>query len=410
MSYRLEIGLALLLATAIGIAVWAANRTPKPPPEDFRASTFLSGPQGSSAVYDVLVKLGRAVERRRVALFALNQDSLHKPAVLVLLNPPMWLQTAELEQVVQYVNEGGDVLAAGTGGGLLRCVGWELQPDRWRVDSVAVRPVDGTRRLSRVARVLAQRPRETIEKERLERLVKREVGEDDPCESLEPVGQDTVLAATRGRPVVLRLHYPSGGTITLAADVGWFTNQVWRDSDVPLVMLPLLASPQGRRGRVVLDEYHQGFGHDTQSLTALTWDWLRRAPAGWAILQLLAVALVWLAVTAVRFGPAREVIERRRRSPLEHLEALAAGLESAGDADTAIRRLVTGLQRRLGSTKNDFESLELAMRSARGRAAVKRLRHIMNERDGGGERVLAAAQAVEDVWEELRPRTTRARF
>jgi hypothetical protein len=47
------------------------------------------------------------------------------------------------------------------------------------------------------------------------------------------------------------------------------------------------------------------------------------------------------------------------------------------------------------------------MRGTKGRAAVRRLRHLMSERDGSGERVLAAAQAVEDVWEELRPRRTR---
>ena len=114
-------------------------------------------------------------------------------------------------------------------------------------------------------------------------------------------------------------------------------------------------------------------------------------------------------MTAVRFGPARSVIERRRRSPLEHLEALAAGLESAADAETAVQRLVAGLKRRLGQTnQTGLESLELVMRGPRGRGAVRRLRHLVNERGGApSQRVLNAAQAVEDVWEELRPRTTR---
>jgi hypothetical protein len=168
---------------------------------------------------------------------------------------------------------------------------------------------------------------------------------------------------------------------------------------------------------VAWDEYHQGFGQSTPSLVGRTWAWLRGSPAGWAVLQLIAVALVWLAVTAVRFGPARESVERRRRSPLEHLEALAAGLESAADADTAVQRLVAGLRRRLnrsgqlgsGNVQAWLESVELAMRGPRGRAAVRRLRHLIIERDGSG-RVLAAAQAVEDVWEELRPRSTRDAF
>jgi hypothetical protein len=38
---------------------------------------------------------------------------------------------------------------------------------------------------------------------------------------------------------------------------------------------------------------------------------------------------------------------------------------------------------------------------------VRELQQILNH-PGGSERVLAAANAVEDVWEELRPQTTRA--
>jgi hypothetical protein len=239
------------------------------------------------------------------------------------------------------------------------------------------------------------------------------------CDTLVPFEIDTVVAALNNRPVILRLRYRGGGTITLAADVGWFTNRVWRDTDAPIVALPLLTPRPERPGRVAWDEYHQGFGEDDgPSLVGRTWSWLRSSPGGWVILQLIAVALVWLAMTAVRFGPARQVVERRRRSPLEHLEALGAGLESAADADTAVQRLALGLRRRLsraGHIGNDdvgswLEGLELAMRGPQGRAAVRRLHYLLTVRDRGADssaRVLQAAQAVEDVWEELRPRTTR---
>jgi hypothetical protein len=421
MSYRLELGLALLLAGAIGVAVFAAHRTPKPAERDFRASTFLTGPDGSQALYRVLVRLRRPVERRRFALFSLARDtspdrgSLPAPALLVVLQPWMPLESAELEEVVRFVQHGGAVLAAGSGGGITRCAGWRLQPERMIDDSVAVRPPSGeggeALRLPKAARVLAPR----TPGGNLEGLVKRRVTPlDEGCETLLAKARDTVVAALNGRPVVLRLHYAGGGTITLASDVGWFRNQVWRDTDVPYVVLPLLIPT--RRGRVVWDEYHQGFGQESPSMAALTWDWMVHSPAGWAILQLVAVGLVWLAVTAVRFGPARSVIERRRRSPLEHLEALAAGLESAADSDTAVQRIVAGLRRRLsragqvGGTdlRAWLETLELVTTSPRGRSAVRRLRHLITQR--GGEHALDAAQAVEDVWEELRPRKTRDTF
>jgi uncharacterized protein DUF4350 len=418
MSHRLEIGIALLLALAIFIAVWAAHRTPKPPVLDYRTSTLVAGPRGSRAVYDVLVQLGRPVQRRLTPLYNLTADTTRRTAVLVELNPPRWLQDAEMEQLVRYVRRGGAVLSAGNGGGVTACAGWRLEPDGFVGDSVAVEAPGHALDLPEVARVL--RPRTTRERDtpRLKELIKRD--EPDPCDSLVAVRAETLLATVKHQPAVLRIWYDGGGSLTLASDAGWFTNQVWRDTDAPVVVLPLLASPRGQPGRVVLDEYHQGFGEDEQSVSRLTWDWLRSSPIGWAMLQILAIALLWLAVMTVRFGPALEVIQRRRRSPLEHLEALGAGLESAGGTDTAVMRLLAGLRRRLSRTgtvpaENKqmqfwLETLELAMRNPRGRAAVKRLRNLMNEHNGGDARVLAVAQTVEDVWEELHPPKTRERF
>jgi hypothetical protein len=417
MSSRLEIGLALLLAVAIAVAVWAGNRTPKPPADDQRTSTFLTGPDGSRAVYEVLVRLGRPVQRQRSPLFALNADTSRPPALLVVLNPVVPLQPEEIEEVTAYVRAGGAVLSSGHGGGILRCTGWRLEPDRWTDDSVNVSTPDGMRSLPRVARVLQLQPKDSTEAPRrsLEGLVKQQP-DSNSCAQLVAERREPLLYAATGRPVLLRLWYPGGGSITLASDKGWFTNRIWRDTDVPLVLLPLLTSPRGTRGRIVVDEYHQGFRRDEHSVTSITWAWLRNSPVGWAVLQILAIGLVWLAVMAVRFGPAREVVQRRRRSPLEHLEALGAGLESAQDESTAVRRLVAGLQRRLsvsrgGDTETWLEALELAMRRPEGRAAVRRLRHLLRERGGtDGSLVLATAQAVEDVWEELRPRTTREQY
>jgi hypothetical protein len=52
-------------------------------------------------------------------------------------------------------------------------------------------------------------------------------------------------------------------------------------------------------------------------------------------------------------------------------------------------------------------ALELGLPTTAGRDAVRRLQRIINQ-PGGPERALAAAQAVEDVWQELRPLVTRA--
>ena len=423
MSYRLEILAAVLLATAIGVGLWAANRRPRTPDFDFRTSTYLSGPDGSKGLHEILVALGRPSERRRTSLKTLATERAHRPAILALLDPVIDLDDQELGQVVRYVRSGGAVLATGDGAGVTACAGWRTQwggiGDR---DSIGVRAREIDVRLPDTRHVLTRLVKsDSGGREPLSTLRKSspDADEDDrpgACNTLVPYQTDTVIVALNNRPAVLRLRYRGGGTITLAGDPRWFTNRAWRDTNLPIALMPLLTPRPERPGRVAWDEYHQGFGFGSgDSFTSRTWSWMISNPAGWAILQLIAVGLAWLAMTAVRFGPAQSVIDRRRRSPLEHLEALGAGLESATDVDTAVQRLVLGLRRRLsraghvgnGNLLPWLESLELAVRGPRGRGAVRRLHHLLTARDRDEHRVLAAAQAVEDVWEELRPRTTR---
>src|SRR4029077_14157161 len=87
------------------------------------------------------------------------------------------------------------------------------------------------------------------------------------------------------------------------------------------------------------------------SLPGTSWAWLVSHPLGWAILPLDAAARVALAFQAVRSAPPKHAIARRRRSPLEHLEALAAGLEGAAGFDSAVQLLIAGLRRRLSRTR-----------------------------------------------------------
>jgi len=413
MSRQAEIGLVLLLVVALALAVWAGRRAGGPPPViDDRASTLVSGPDGSRALYDVLVRLGVPVERRRTPLFDLATDAERRPAALAVLDPPQALVSAELAQVVRFVKEGGAVVAANTGGGITRCVGWDVayRFDFTQTDSFRVVEPEGNLVLPAVTNYL--RPPSTRKGERDARRLRGGDIEDSQCETLLPLAQDTLLRLADGRPAAVRLRYRGGGSVTLVADAGYFRNRTWRETTVPEFVTPLLVPP--RRGRLAWDEYHQGFGRSA-SLPRELVGWLLRAPGGWALLQLVAVLLIALALIGVRFGPARAVIERRRRSPIEHLEALAAGLEGAAGVDTSVALTVSSLRRRLGRTgvlapgeqRSWLSTLELALPTAAGRNAVRRLQRILNQ-PGGPERALAAAQAVEDVWTELRPPKTHA--
>jgi len=403
MSVRTEIGLVLLLVFGVTVAVVAGNRSGAPTPGFEPPSTYASGPTGSRAPYEVLQAMGLAVERRRTPFFDLNAGGRAEPGLLVVVGPETALETAELTQVGKFVRSGGAVLVAGNTGGIGPCLGWvrfvpafRIHPDSFPVDSAFGLG------LPPVANYLVPW-RDTTGR-----------AESGRCPVLTALSRDTLVRTRSGRPVVMDFHYRLGGRILFVADDGWLRNAAWRDTDVPYAMVPLITEAAAGRP-VAWDEYHHGYGQP--GTTAVVARWLLGTPVGWALAQLLAAALLALAVSAFRFGPARAVIDRRRRSPLEHLDALAAGLEGAGGSSTALGLIVGGLRRRLsrsgqmprGAADQWISSLALAMPTARGRGAVRRVREALTKLGDGGQ-VLAAANAVEDVWEELRPRETRDAF
>jgi len=332
--------------------------------------------------------------------------------VLVVLDPPRHLYAAELAQVVRFVRAGGSVVAAGAGGGITHCVGWRTENEARFLPRDSLPVVAPVPQLVLPAVVDFLQPLGSDAAADARRRLRGGEIEENECETLPAAVQDTLLRLTDGRPAALRLDYRGGGRVTLVADAGYFRNRVWRSTDVPYFITPLVLP--AHRGRVVWDEYHQGFGRGG-SIMGVLLAWLTGTPGGWAMLQVVAVLVAGLAVAAVRFGPARRSVATRRRSPLEHLEALAAGLEGAAGVDTAVALTVSGLRRRLGRTgllrpdeqRSWLAALELALPTAAGRDAVRQLQRIITQ-PGGPERALAAAQAVEDVWEQLRPPTTRA--
>ena len=167
---------------------------------------------------------------------------------------------------------------------------------------------------------------------------------------------------------------------------------------------------RGRYDRVVFEEYHHGFGAQG-SLAGATIAWSRRSPWGWAVWQLLAVGLLALLASGIRFGQARPGILRARRSPLEHVRALAVALSAARGHDEAIAAIVRGLRRRLvppalRARKADWRlwlaELDRPASSPQVRASLASLSALTRPGQPSSS-VLRAANAVEDLWQDLKP-------
>jgi hypothetical protein len=192
----------------------------------------------------------------------------------------------------------------------------------------------------------------------------------------------------------------------LVADGDVFGNRRMRDTEAGIFALGLFS---GRYTRVVFDEYHHGFGRGG-SLAGSVLSWTLRSPWGWAAWQVAVVGLLALITGGIRFGPVASIIRRERRSPLEHVRALATALAATHGQAVATRLIVRGLERRLSGVGRGahpdpatwLASLAPTLRTSKARSAVERLQLLIS----GPQRpdaVLEAAHAVEDVWEDLKP-------
>jgi hypothetical protein len=146
--------------------------------------------------------------------------------------------------------------------------------------------------------------------------------------------------------------FPVGrGRVVVLADPDLLRNDVlrvcrWGLDIVAARMLDYLATGEPRRNRLVFDEYHQGFGAHPGTLRAIAL-YLSRAPSGHVLLQALLGGLVLLLALGPRALPVRDAERVERRSPLEHVSALAQAYARVSGTRTATAQLLRGVRRRV---------------------------------------------------------------
>jgi hypothetical protein len=394
---ELAVGAVLLLVLGIGAAA-LGSRSARLTDSDPRRSTYLAGPLGASGFAEALSRLGITVLRHRRQVAGL--DTLAGPRALVAFLGP----TRELTPLegVALARAPIDLLLAGVGAApAIRCLGYDVV--RRPRDSVTPSHGDGggEGRMIWVRAVLFHRL-SPIAVDSSDLVDGRPV----TCTAPAALRVDTLLRDSRNRAVAVRLTLPRDRTVTLVAEDHLFANRALRETAAGPFALRLVVP---RYSRVVIDEFHHGYDA-SGSLAGATAAWTMRSPWGWAIWQVAVVGLLALLAAGVRFGPVRSAIERRRRSPLEHVRALATALAAASGHDVAVRLIVQGLRRRLShagrSTRGEstawLAGLTPVVRTSRGHAALETLTTI-TRRPASADDVLAAANAVEALWEEVKP-------
>jgi hypothetical protein len=394
---ELAAGTVLLLVLGIGAAALGSQRV-RLTDSDPRRSTYLAGPLGASGFAEALSRLGVTVVRHRRQVAGL--DTLGGARTLVaFLGPTRDLSALE---GVALARAPVDLLLAGVGAApAIRCLGYDVV--RRLRDSVSIRRPDGGSdgRMPGIRAVLFHRmsPMAVDSSDLVD-------GRPVACTAPAALRVDTLLRDSRNRAVAIRLTLPRERSVTLVAEDHLFANRALRETAAGPFALGLVVP---RYSRLVIDEFHHGYDA-SGSLAGATAAWTLRSPWGWAIWQLAVVGLLALLAAGVRFGPVQSALERRRRSPLEHVRALATALAAASGHDVAVRLIVQGLRRRLShagrSTRGEatawLAGLAPAVRTSRGHAALGTLTTIIR-RPASADDVLAAANAVEALWEEVKP-------
>jgi hypothetical protein len=348
------IALAALLLFFLAVAVFAPQQTFS---NDWRASSVSVDPRGARIAYELAQRLGWRVRRE-------FSDSLvpDDRTVSVVLSPALPFRAKEVHALLEGVRAGGALLYA---------MGDETLDDSLRLapgePGYEVR-ADTLQPLSRECHTPApfsDRVITTFQGRNLYLLTVRDSGAASRMDTLLRVRPDDFgRDSTRAVLLPAAVGFPLGrGHVVVVADVDLFRNDNVRvcawDAAVQIVRFFEYLRTGGARERttLVFDEYHHGHGVRPGTTRAIA-RYLRSTNSGKALAHLGIAGLVLLLALGPRTLTPRDPERVERRSPLEHVDALARAYWQVNATRTATRRLLHGVQRRIehrwGLTRRDL--------------------------------------------------------
>lgn len=405
----------LILGGVLGLIALAALLTPEligGRTGDPRLTTFSAQAQGARLLYELASRLGWRVARWTTGPTIVSDAH----TVVAVLDPVQPVSAIEAHDILQHVRAGGGLLYVMNGGAPLddslhvkrNLLGGtyeataagtaEVPRPSIPADSLRARHFDsGVRTASSTAEEESDARVECVNvpsnggalpmwfDQRVQLSQLRWARRRPPdavifARATDRQSHDSSLG--RSGPAAAGFSLGSGRVVVLA-DADLLRNDVlrvcrWGLDVVAVRMLDYLATGGTRRDRLVFDEYHQGFGAHPGTLRAII-VYLSRAASGHVLLQLLLGGLVLLAALGPRALPPHDAERVERRSPLEHVGALAQAYARVGATRTATARLLRGVRRRIEpkAVVSDEDFLQIAGASSERAADVALIRHAL---------------------------------
>jgi hypothetical protein len=325
---------------------------------DPRLSTRSTDPQGAAALYELAGRLGWSTSQRVVDSIPLGDTTV----VHLILDPAITPSAAETREILDRVRRGAGLVfmlgggpladSLGVGNGLAR-PGSVISTAQILVSSSGTLVAEDTATCAKRDESFLSAGLPFWPDRETHILALRFKGAQPP--GMRTLATIKTVNGFAGSELPAAIGFPIGrGRVVLAADPDLLRNDVLRvcrwGADVAAVRMLEYASDSapggGRRRRLVFDEYHQGYGEQPGTVRGIV-GYLAHTGSGHLVLQLAGAGLVLLLAVGPRLLPPRAPERIERRSPLEHVDALARAYRAVGATRTATARLVHGVRRRV---------------------------------------------------------------
>lgn len=318
-------------------------------------SSYATGAGGIRALYDVLSRMGYPVSRNDKPL----TSRLDSAATYMVIQPAQPLTSIEQTRLIAAVRNGATVVISAGHDDLTDSLGFKLS-----------RPPYGIFTLGRTVVVNGNPPAPTTTDPR------------DLLPAALPISATVASTQKSGNVVFLRINYKSDSSAITSLVIGHpvgrgyaiafappeiVTNQLLRDPRAAIAMVRALevagtaTDSPNRRHRIIFDEYHHGFGSHANMPDAVARA-LIQTPLGRVTIEIVIASLILLLAYGVRPLAPVPMPATSRRSPLEHVAALARAYRQVHAQHLGANRLVRGLRRRhsLGLLRSVPDSIYLS--------------------------------------------------